>query len=38
MSITSDKSMGKVLTTLIVKNRIDEANAVRGIISPLTIL
>ncbi len=34
MSITSDKSMGKVLTILIVKNRIDEANAVRGIISP----
>jgi len=34
MSTTSDKSMGKVLTTLIVKNRIDEANAVRGIISP----
>jgi predicted aspartyl protease len=34
MYTTSDKSMGKVLTTLTVKNRIDEANAVRGIISP----
>lgn len=34
MYTTSDKSMGKVLTTLIVKNRIDEANAVRGLISP----
>ena len=34
MYTTSDKSMGKVLTTLTVKNRIDEANAVRGLISP----
>lgn len=34
MYTTSDKSMGKVLTTLTVKNRIDEANALRGMISP----
>jgi len=33
MYTTSDKSMGKVLTTLTVKNRIDEANALRGLIS-----
>ncbi|WP_449417777.1 aspartyl protease family protein [Phormidium nigroviride] len=34
MDVTSDKSMGKVLTTLTVKNRIDEANAAKGLISP----
>ena len=34
MYTTSDKSMGKVLTTLTVKNRIDEAKAVQGLISP----
>jgi predicted aspartyl protease len=33
MYATSDKSMGKVLTTLTVKNRIDEANAAKGLIS-----
>jgi predicted aspartyl protease len=32
MYATSDKSMGKVLTTLTVKNRIDEANAAKGLI------
>jgi len=34
MYVTSDKSMGKVLVTLTVKNRIDEANAAKGLISP----
>lgn len=34
MYATSDKSMGKVLVTLTVKNRIDEANAAQGLISP----
>ncbi len=34
MYTTSDKSMGKVLTTLTVKNRIDEAKAAQGLISP----
>ena len=34
MYATSDKSMGKVLTTLTVKNRIDEANAANGLIPP----
>jgi clan AA aspartic protease len=34
MYATSDKSMGKVLITLTVKNRIDEANASKGLISP----
>ena len=34
MYTTSDKSMGKVLVTLTVKNRIDEANAAKGLISP----
>jgi predicted aspartyl protease len=33
MYATSDKSMGKVLITLTVKNRIDEANAAKGLIS-----
>lgn len=32
MYATSDKSMGKVLTTLTIKNRIDEANAAKGLI------
>ncbi|MCU0541618.1 MAG: aspartyl protease family protein [Oscillatoriaceae cyanobacterium Prado104] len=34
MQATSEKSMGKVLITLTVKNRIDEAKAVQGLISP----
>lgn len=34
MYATSDKSMGKVLITLTVKNRIDEAKAAQGLISP----
>lgn len=33
MYATSDKSMGKVLVTLTVKNRIDEAKAAQGLIS-----
>lgn len=33
MYATSHKSMGKVLVTLTVKNRIDEANAAKGLIS-----
>ncbi len=32
MVITSDTKMGKILTTLTVTNRIDEANAARGLI------
>lgn len=33
MFVKTDHSMGKVLTTLTVKNRIDEAKAAQGIIS-----
>ena len=33
MFVKTDHSMGKILTTLTVKNRIDEANVARGLIS-----
>jgi len=34
MYATSDQPMGKVVTTLTITNRVDEANATRGFIAP----